>query len=59
MNVVILQQPKRLFFGPACAARAAEEFSLAGLRRLYVVSSPSASRHCAGSKIAICRASSV
>ena len=48
MSVVILQQPKRLFFGPDCAARAAEEFSLAGLRRLYVVSSPSASRHCAG-----------
>ncbi len=48
MNIVLLQQPKRLFFGPGCAARAAEEFSQAGLRRLYVVSSPSAARHCAG-----------
>jgi len=48
MNIVLLQQPKRLFFGPGCAARAAEEFSMAGLRRLYVVSSPSAARHSAG-----------
>lgn len=45
MNTVILQQPKRLFFGPGCAARAAEEFAAAGLRRIYVVSSPSAARH--------------
>lgn len=48
MNTVMLQQPKRLFFGPGCAARAADEFSTAGLRRLFVVSSPSAARHSAG-----------
>ena len=45
MNTVILQQPKRLLFGAGCAARSAEEFALAGHKRLYVVSSPSAARH--------------
>lgn len=45
MNIVILQQPKRLFFGPGCSARLAEEIAGLGLRRIYVVASPTASRH--------------
>ena len=45
MNTVILQQPKRVVFGPGCAARAADEFREAGFRRIYVVSSPTAARH--------------
>ena len=48
MTTVVLQQPKRLLFGAGCAARSAEEFALAGRKRLYVVSSPSAARHNAG-----------
>jgi alcohol dehydrogenase len=45
MNTVILQQPKRVLFGPGCAARSAEELALAGRKRIYVVSSPTAARH--------------
>jgi len=40
MNTVILQQPKRLIFGPGCAQRCAEEFTLAGRKRLFVVTGP-------------------
>ena len=43
--MVILQQPKRVFFGAGCVQRAAEEFSAAGRKRLFVVSSPTAARH--------------
>ena len=45
MTTVILQQPKRVLFGVGCAAKSAEEFALAGRRRLFVVSSPTAARH--------------
>lgn len=47
MNPVILQQPKRVFFGVGCASRSTEEFAAAGRRRLFVVSSPTAARHSA------------
>lgn len=45
MNTVVLQQPKRVLFGAGCASQSVEEFSRAGRKRLYVVSSPSAARH--------------
>ncbi len=44
MNTVILQQPKRVFFGPGCAQRTVDEFAAAGRKRIYVVSSPTAAR---------------
>ncbi|MSU48239.1 MAG: iron-containing alcohol dehydrogenase [Opitutus sp.] len=47
MNTVILQQPKRVMFGPGCAQRAVDEFAAAGRKRIYVVSSPTAARHSA------------
>lgn len=47
MNPVILQQPKRLFFGVGCSSRCAEEFAQAGKKRLFVVSSPTAARNSA------------
>lgn len=47
MNTVILQQPKRVFFGVGCAQRVAAELALAGRKRIYVVSSPTAARHSA------------
>jgi alcohol dehydrogenase len=40
MNVVVLQQPKRLLFGAGSMAQSAGEFALAGKRRLFVVTSP-------------------
>lgn len=40
MNLIVLQQPKRLLFGTGCIARSAEEFALAGRRRIFVVTSP-------------------
>jgi alcohol dehydrogenase class IV len=45
MNTVILQQPKRVHFGPGCSALAAGELASAGRGRIYVVSSPTAARH--------------
>lgn len=45
MNTVILQQPKRVLFGPGCARRITEELVAAGRTRIYVVSSPTALRH--------------
>jgi alcohol dehydrogenase class IV len=47
MNPVLLQQPKRIFFGAGCAQRGADEFAAAGLKRIFVVSSPTAARHSA------------
>ncbi len=47
MNLVILQQPRRILFGTGCAASVADELAAAGKRRLYVVSSPTAARHSA------------
>lgn len=47
MNIVILQQPKRVFFGVGCAQRLAEELTLAGRKRIFVVSSPTAARQSA------------
>lgn len=44
MNAVILQQPKRVFFGPGVASRSVEEFAQAGRQRILVVSSPTAAR---------------
>lgn len=44
MTPVVLQQPKRVFFGVGCAGRAAAELADAGRSRLYVVSSPTAAR---------------
>lgn len=40
MNIVILQQPKRLFFGKGCIRQSAAEFATAGRRRLFVITSP-------------------
>lgn len=40
MNPVILQQPRRLLFGTGCMSRSADEFTLAGCHRLFVVTSP-------------------
>lgn len=40
MNTVILQQPRRLLFGLGCIQRSPEEFTLAGKRRIFVVTSP-------------------
>src|SRR4051812_31355595 len=40
MNLVVLQQPKRLIFGQGAAHRAVEEFALAGRKRLFVVTGP-------------------
>ena len=40
MNTVIMQQPRRLLFGSGGMQRSAEEFALAGKRRLFVVTSP-------------------
>jgi alcohol dehydrogenase len=45
MNTVILQQPKRVFFGAGCVQRVTEELAAAGRKRIYVVSSPTAARH--------------
>lgn len=47
MNTVILQQPRRVVFGAGCAELALEEFSSAGRKRLFVVSSPTAARNAA------------
>ncbi len=44
MNFVVLQQPKRLLFGNGCAQRAADEFALAGRKRLFVVTGPNVAR---------------
>ena len=44
MNLVILQQPRRVHFGPGCVQRSVDEFRLAGLKRIFVVSSPTAAR---------------
>src|SRR4051812_565071 len=44
MNPVVLQQPKRILFGAGIMARSAEEFSAAGRKRIFVVSSPTAAR---------------
>ena len=44
MNTVILQQPRRVLFGPGCAARVADELHGAGRKRIFVVSSPTAAR---------------
>lgn len=40
MNTVILQQPKRLIFGPGCIQQSAGEFKQAGWSRLFVITSP-------------------
>lgn len=40
MNPVILQQPKRILFGDGTSRLAPEEFSRAGWRRIFVVTSP-------------------
>ena len=45
MNVVILQQPKRVVFGAGCATCTTEELVQAGRKRVFVVSSPTAARH--------------
>src|SRR5678815_2810174 len=45
MNPVILQQPRRVFFGVDCAARSAEELVQANRKKIFVVSSPTAARH--------------
>jgi alcohol dehydrogenase len=45
MNPVILQQPRRIFFGAGCVQRAADELSAAGRKRVFVVSSPTAARN--------------
>ncbi len=39
MNQIILQQPKRLFFGAGCVDKTLDEWQSKGLRRLLVVSS--------------------
>lgn len=39
MNPLILQQPKRLFFGPGCVAGAAEELNAASRKRVFVITS--------------------
>ena len=44
-RMVILQQPKRIFFGVGCVERSVDELSAAGRRRVFVVSSPTAARH--------------
>jgi alcohol dehydrogenase class IV len=44
MNPVVLQQPRRVLFGPGCVARAIDELAAAGRKRVYVVSSPTAAR---------------
>jgi len=36
-DTILLQQPKRLFFGDGCSSRAADEFASAGLKRLLLV----------------------
>lgn len=48
MNPVVLQQPKRMLFGNGCAARAVEEFALAGKKRLFVVTGPNVAKATAG-----------
>jgi alcohol dehydrogenase len=45
MNPVILQQPRRVFFGVGCAQRVIDELTAAGRKRVYVVSSPTAARN--------------
>ena len=45
MNPIVLQQPKRVFFGVGSAQHVAEELAAAGRKRIYVVSSPTAARH--------------
>lgn len=45
MNIVTLQQPKRIVFGADCAVRVADELVQAGRKRVYVVSSPTAAKH--------------
>lgn len=44
MSPVILQQPKRLLLGNGCAQRAADEFALAGRKRIFVVTGPHVAR---------------
>jgi len=43
MNTVVLQQPKRLLFGPGCIGKSPDEFKLAGWSRIFVVTSPQVS----------------
>lgn len=45
MNTVILQQPKRVFFGQGCGQRICDELVQAGRQRVFIVSSPTAARH--------------
>ncbi len=40
MNIVTLQQPPRIVFGPGCAARCVDELRGRGLRRVFFVTSP-------------------
>jgi alcohol dehydrogenase class IV len=44
VNVVVLQQPKRLLFGNGCAQRAVDEFAGAGRKRLFIVTGPHVAR---------------
>jgi alcohol dehydrogenase len=48
MHPVVLQQPKRMLFGNGCAARGAEEFALAGKKRLFVVTGPNVAKATSG-----------
>ncbi len=44
MATVRLLQPKRIIFGPGCAAQCAEDILALGLRRVFVVTSPPTAR---------------
>ncbi len=44
MNLVVLQQPKRILFGTGCAQQCVDEFTLAGRKRLFVVCGPSVAK---------------
>lgn len=41
MNIVTLQQPRRILFGPGCVQQSSVEFKIASWNRLFVVTSPS------------------
>ena len=42
MSTLILQQPKRLFFGPGCISGIADELNASSLNRVFVVTNEGA-----------------
>jgi alcohol dehydrogenase class IV len=48
MNPIVLQQPRRIFFGNGSIRQSGDEFAQAGRRRLFVITSPQVATAAAG-----------